>query len=213
MYAPPCSWRTGTNSTEESASDSFRSSVSSPGMPKTCFTPSASRHSTKTSEALLAATRSPLNPLSGAGLYKRNLAVYRRLATPMRRFAVLTVLFACLAMPGTAPAATIFVVKGAGFGHGVGMSQYGAQGFAQHGWDYRRILARYYKGTTIGTAPTKTIRVLLRSGGASTVSHVSKAGSKTLNPAKAYAVRTRGGKVVLSSGGRTLRFSGAVSLR
>src|SRR3954464_13893476 len=186
MYAPPCSWRTGTNSTEESASDSFRSSVSSPGMPKTCFTPSASRHSTKTSEALLAATRSPLNPLSGAGLYKRNLAVYRRLATPMRRFAVLTVLFPCLAMPGTAPAATIFVVKGAGFGHGVGMSQYGAQGFAQHGWDYRRILARYYTGTEIGSAPTKTIRVLLRSGGSPTVTHVSKAGTRKLHPTRTH---------------------------
>src|SRR5918911_2822403 len=52
MYAPPCSWRTGTKSIDESASDSFRSSVSSPGMPKTCLTPSASRHSTNTSEAL-----------------------------------------------------------------------------------------------------------------------------------------------------------------
>ena len=86
----------------------------------------------------------------------------------MRRLAVLTALFACLAMPGTAPAAIIIVVKGAGFGHGVGMSQYGAQGFAQHGWDYRRILARYYTGTEIGSAPTKTIRVLLRSGGSPT---------------------------------------------
>src|SRR5829696_7381892 len=52
MYAPPCSWRTGTNSIEELASDSLRSSVSSPGMPKTRWTPSASRHSTKTSDAL-----------------------------------------------------------------------------------------------------------------------------------------------------------------
>src|SRR3954449_7547488 len=52
MYAPPCSWRTGTNSTEELASDSLRSSVSSPGIPKTCLTPSASRHSTNTSDAL-----------------------------------------------------------------------------------------------------------------------------------------------------------------
>src|ERR687888_487317 len=52
MYAPPCSWRTGTNSIDERASDSFRSSVSSPGIPNTCLTPSASRHSTNTSDAL-----------------------------------------------------------------------------------------------------------------------------------------------------------------
>src|SRR5689334_1563336 len=56
MYAPPCSWRTGTKSTEDRASDSFRSSVSSPGIPKTCLTPSASRHSTKTSDARRLAT-------------------------------------------------------------------------------------------------------------------------------------------------------------
>src|SRR5919202_3266518 len=43
------------NSIDDFESDSFRSSVSSPGMPKTCFTPSASRHSTNTSEAFLAA--------------------------------------------------------------------------------------------------------------------------------------------------------------
>jgi stage II sporulation protein D len=131
----------------------------------------------------------------------------------MRRLAVLTALFACLAMPGTAPAATIFVVKGAGFGHGVGMSQYGAQGFAQHGWDYRRILARYYTGTDIGSAPTKTIRVLLRSGGSPTVSHVSKAGTRKLNPRRTYTARTHGSKVVLSGGGRTYRFRAPVRLR
>src|SRR3954451_9975043 len=40
------------NSIDERASDSLRSSVSSPGIPNTCLTPSASRHSTKTSEGL-----------------------------------------------------------------------------------------------------------------------------------------------------------------
>src|SRR5579862_2219704 len=45
MKAAPCSWRTGTNSTElDWSSASFRSSVSSPGMPKTWRTPSFSRH-------------------------------------------------------------------------------------------------------------------------------------------------------------------------
>ena len=40
------------NSIEERESDSLRSSVSSPGMPNTWPTPSASRHSTNTSDAL-----------------------------------------------------------------------------------------------------------------------------------------------------------------
>lgn len=132
----------------------------------------------------------------------------------MRRFAALPTVLACLALPVAASASTIFVVKGRGFGHGIGMSQYGAQGFAQHGWDYRRILARYYKGTTIGSAPTRTIRVLLRSGaGSLTVSHVSRAGTRELNPAGAYTVRARGSGVAISGGGKTRRFSGPVRLR
>ena len=42
------------NEIEESCRDSFRSRVSSPGMPKTYLTPSASRHSTNRSDALRA---------------------------------------------------------------------------------------------------------------------------------------------------------------
>jgi stage II sporulation protein D len=41
------------------------------------------------------------------------------------------------------------VVAGAGYGHGVGMCQFGAVGRARAGWDYRRILATYYHGTTL----------------------------------------------------------------
>ena len=36
-----------------------------------------------------------------------------------------------------------------GYGHGVGLSQYGAEGLAQAGKDYREILAHYYPGTTL----------------------------------------------------------------
>ena len=36
-----------------------------------------------------------------------------------------------------------------GSGHGVGMSQYGANVMAQNGMDYREILAHYYPGTTL----------------------------------------------------------------
>ena len=40
-----------------------------------------------------------------------------------------------------------FVFTVTGFGHGVGMSQYGAMVLAREGWDYRQILAHYYAGT------------------------------------------------------------------
>ena len=37
-----------------------------------------------------------------------------------------------------------------GYGHGVGMSQYGASAMAAEGTDYRDILTHYYTGTTVG---------------------------------------------------------------
>lgn len=60
----------------------------------------------------------------------------------------------CAAAPATA---STLVISGAGDGHGVGMSQDGALGFAQHGWSYQAILAHYYQHTAIGTASPKTI--------------------------------------------------------
>lgn len=41
------------------------------------------------------------------------------------------------------------VVLTKGFGHGVGMSQYGAEGMSKNGYTYREILEHYYQGTTI----------------------------------------------------------------
>ena len=62
-----------------------------------------------------------------------------------------------------APAAggTKLVVTGHGWGHGVGMSQWGAYGYARHGWSFERILSHYYPGTTLSDAPVSHIRVLL----------------------------------------------------
>jgi stage II sporulation protein D len=62
---------------------------------------------------------------------------------------------AAVAAPNRAAAATL-VISGAGDGHGVGMSQDGALGYAEHGWSYRAILAHYYQHTTIGTLPRAT---------------------------------------------------------
>ena len=68
------------------------------------------------------------------------------------------------AAPLPAPLRPVFVVTGHGWGHGIGMGQYGAYGYAQHGWDYKRILAHYYPGTVLGDAPVAKVRVLLASG-------------------------------------------------
>jgi peptidoglycan hydrolase-like amidase len=55
----------------------------------------------------------------------------------------------------------VFVLTGGGYGHGVGMSQWGALGQAEEGRTYDRILATYYPGTTLGTASGRTVRVLV----------------------------------------------------
>jgi hypothetical protein len=63
-------------------------------------------------------------------------------------------------MPGT----PTFVISGRGWGHGVGMAQWGAFGFAQQGATYDEILAHYYRGTTLGPAEVSRVRVLLAQG-------------------------------------------------
>jgi stage II sporulation protein D len=57
-----------------------------------------------------------------------------------------------------------FVVSGRGWGHGVGLAQWGAYGFAQHGLTYGQILAHYYTGTSLGPAPVARVRVMLAEG-------------------------------------------------
>ena len=115
--------------TVESASDSLRSSVSSPGMPKTCRTPSASRHSTKTSEARRLLTYPA--PYS----VDRNSKPAAEFDPMMRRSALLAAIVALVAAT-PAWAASTLTINGAGFGHGIGMSQYGAAGYAEHGWNH-----------------------------------------------------------------------------
>ena len=41
------------------------------------------------------------------------------------------------------------VISTKGFGHRVGMSQYGANGMANNGYNYKDILLHYYKGVSL----------------------------------------------------------------
>ena len=58
----------------------------------------------------------------------------------------------------------VFVLTGGGYGHGVGMSQYGAFAQAIAGRTYPDILGFYYPGTEIGKAPAAKVRVLVATG-------------------------------------------------
>lgn len=44
-----------------------------------------------------------------------------------------------------------FIFDVYGYGHGCGMSQWGAIGYARNGWSYRDILTHYFVGTTLTT--------------------------------------------------------------
>jgi stage II sporulation protein D len=48
-------------------------------------------------------------------------------------------------------AITMLTLRGTGYGHGVGMCQWGAIGRARAGQDFLTILSTYYPGTTVGT--------------------------------------------------------------
>lgn len=80
----------------------------------------------------------------------------------MRRLLLLLGLVLCL--PAQADAGTLFLIDGRGWGHGIGMSQYGARGYAESGWGYQRILAHYYRGTQLKVVPARPVRVLLLEG-------------------------------------------------
>jgi SpoIID/LytB domain protein len=111
----------------------------------------------------------------------------------MRRLIPLALAAVLVAAAPADAARKRFTIRGAGFGHGVGMSQYGAYGYALHGATYDRILAHYYKGTALGTAdPAFTVRVLLASTGTASFSGAARAGSRTLSPGKTYRVQRYG---------------------
>ena len=54
-----------------------------------------------------------------------------------------------------------YTITGSGFGHGVGMSQYGAQGMGLDGYNASQILTHYYQGTAVNAValPATNIRV------------------------------------------------------
>jgi stage II sporulation protein D len=127
--------------------------------------------------------------------------VSRRVLVAVSAF-VLAAPTAASATPQAIPASPsltppVMVVYGRGWGHGIGMSQYGALGLARRGTVYDRILAHYYPGTTLGPAPVSTVRVLLATGvrslrisstsdfkvrDASGLSYLLAAGTQTLGP-------------------------------
>jgi SpoIID/LytB domain protein len=100
-------------------------------------------------------------------------------------------------------------IEGRGFGHGVGMSQYGAYGMAQRGLTASQITDYYYAGTTVATAPQPSdIRVLV-STTASTVVTGSAAVGYYINGAQ-VAESVAGQRVTISAQGSSTVLDGRV---
>lgn len=95
----------------------------------------------------------------------------------MRRILALALVVAASAALLPTPAATAaqgslargdqtFTVYGSGWGHGLGLSQWGSYGLAKKGWSAERILTYFYSGTSVeeDQSPQGEIRVELTSG-------------------------------------------------
>jgi SpoIID/LytB domain protein len=118
--------------------------------------------------------------------------------------AVGTLAPASLLLPGAAGASTgSLAIVGHGFGHGRGMGQYGALGYANDGWSYQQILGHYYGGTTPSTTSTATIPVSITELFGSATVNVSAPSGHTLlldgtNTNKTSLTLTRGHSVTSS---------------
>jgi stage II sporulation protein D len=85
----------------------------------------------------------------------------RRLLSVALAFAVLGTFAVLTTIPARADSAVsassgTFTIRGAGWGHGWGMSQYGAYGAARKGLSWKQILAFYYRGTQLDKMPSGT---------------------------------------------------------
>lgn len=89
---------------------------------------------------------------------------------------MLTVALVAVLSAGPAAAASLdqFVFKGRGYGHGVGMSQWGAWAAARDGKDFRWILGFYYPGTSLDPQPDVELKVKLSSEPSRAISELTQ---------------------------------------
>jgi stage II sporulation protein D len=132
----------------------------------------------------------------------------QRLAETRRRgagragaLASLVALIAVLTAAAPAGAETRYRITGAGLGHGVGLSQWGALGYAQHGRSYRDIATHYFKGSKVDKVRARrAIRVLLdTSSGSVSFSHSDRACGRDLKPSSTYRAALGGSGVRLEN--------------
>ncbi|HMU26802.1 MAG TPA: SpoIID/LytB domain-containing protein [Solirubrobacterales bacterium] len=133
---------------------------------------------------------------------------------PRSRFLLLALTVAALLLPsatspGQSQAAT-WTVRGGGFGHGLGMSAYGAYGMGLDGYRYGQILRHYYRGIRIRKLRAKrNIKVLLDVDATPYFSGARWACGRKLKPRLTYgAALGRNGIFLRGAGGKPLKKCG-----
>jgi SpoIID/LytB domain protein len=129
----------------------------------------------------------------------------------MRRLLLPVALLGALVFTTSASSATLFVVKGKGWGHGVGLSQWGAFGLARgyavdHPYTWQEIIGHYFHNTTIGSESGRVSVRLAASSNSVTIGPAFKveAGSRSVQHAGASTVtRTSTGRIKVSGIKRT----------
>ena len=84
----------------------------------------------------------------------------------IRSLVLVVAVSAALSPAVSAHAGNAFTLYGSGWGHGLGLSQWGAYGLASEGWTSNQILTHFYSGTKVSemSDPPGDIRIALTSG-------------------------------------------------
>jgi SpoIID/LytB domain protein len=127
----------------------------------------------------------------------------------LARFITLVAVVAALLVPGVARAERTVRIPGGGWGHGIGMSQYGAYGRALNGAGAQTILEKYYSNANVVSVNLpKRIRVgLLPDYGAGGRGAISFSGKQRGDGAGIVKVRVKGSQatIVEAAPGDTIR--------
>lgn len=134
------------------------------------------------------------------GPVRPGIAVLRRRPAPVLLLAAVALAFVSLAPAPAAAAAGKWVVKGGGFGHGVGMSQWGAYGMAEKGSSATEIIRHYYRGTRVSKLrKARNVKVLLAVASSPVrFSGIESACGRKLSRKRTYGARLNGRRVVLT---------------
>ncbi|MGI9579338.1 MAG: SpoIID/LytB domain-containing protein [Microthrixaceae bacterium] len=115
-------------------------------------------------------------------------------------------LVALFAPASPAAAQSPWQIDGGGYGHGVGLSQYGACGMAAYGANYSQILSHYYQGAAVSNVTeSDDLRVLLRTGSSFTL---TTGGTTVINGTWTLPANST---VVATYAGGSVQLSGAIS--